>query len=84
MTNFIFKSQGTFKKISNILEIILAEQRHQRSDNQQILFLLNKLLVNKTLQDQTDDYFTKDEVDSFSETSPQTEQKTLPGPAEFE
>ncbi len=68
MTNFIFKSQGTFKKISNLLELILAEQRHSRSDNVQILFLLNKLLVNKNLQHQVDQYFEDDE------TSPQTDQ----------
>jgi len=67
MTNFIFKSQGTFKKISNLLEIILAEQRHQRQDNIQILFLLNKVLVNKNLQKQVDEYFDE------NETSPQTE-----------
>ncbi len=64
MTNFIFKSQGTFKKISNLLEIILAEQRHQRADNIQILFLLNKLLTAKALQKQVDDFY---------ETSPQTD-----------
>ncbi len=66
MTNFIFKSQGTFKKISNLLELILAEQRHSRADNVQILFLLNKLLVNKSLQKQVDSYFE-------DETSPQTD-----------
>ncbi len=65
MTNFIFKSQGTFKKISNLLEIILAEQRHQRADNIQILFLLNKLLTAKALQKQVDDF--------YDETSPQTD-----------
>ncbi len=67
MTNFIFKSQGTFKKISNKLEIIQSELRAQRHDNQQILYLLNKLLTNKNLQKQVDDYFEDDE------TSPQTE-----------
>ncbi len=61
MTNFIFKSQGTFKKISNLLEIILAEQRHSRSDNVQILFLLNKLLTDKNLQKQVDSYFEEDD-----------------------
>ncbi len=73
MTNFIFKSQGTFKKISNKLDIIQSELRHQRSDNQQILFLLNKLLVNKALQKQVDQYFEDDE------TSPQTDLGRKPG-----
>ncbi len=68
MTNFIFKSQGTFKKISNLLDLILAEQRHARSDNVQILFLLNKVLVDKNLQKQVDQYF-----DADMDTSPQTD-----------
>ncbi len=61
MTNFIFKSQGTFKKISNKLEMIQSELRHQRQDNVQILYLLNKLLVNKNLQKQVDSYFEDEE-----------------------
>ncbi len=67
MTNFIFKSQGLIKNVDNKLEMILSELRHQRSDNIQILFLLNKLLVNKNLQKQVDQYFEDDE------TSPQTD-----------
>ncbi len=67
MTNFIFKSQGTFKKISNQLEMIQSELRHQRADMVHVLFLLNKMLVDHNLQKQVDDYFEKDE------TSPQTE-----------
>ncbi len=66
MTNFIFKSRGTFKKISNLLEVILAEQRHQRQDNIQILFLLNKVLVEKNLKQQATDFYDQ-------ETSHQTE-----------
>ncbi len=61
MTNFIFKSQGTFKKISNKLDIIQTELRHQRQDNVQILYLLNRLLVDKHLQSQVDDYFREDD-----------------------
>ncbi len=75
MTNFIFKSQRTFKKISNLLEIILAEQRHQRQDNIQILFLLNKVLVNKNLQKQVDEYFDDTPLEEYKPevTSPQTD-----------
>jgi len=65
MTNFIFKSQGLIKNVYNKLEIIQSELRHQRSDNVQILFLLNKLIVDKNLQTQVDEY--------FEETPPQTE-----------
>ncbi len=32
MTNFIFKSSTTLKKLANTLEVILNEQRHQRND----------------------------------------------------
>ncbi len=67
MTNFIFKSQGLIKNVDNKLEMILSELRHNRSDNVQILFSLNKLLVNKNLQKQVDQYFEDDE------TSPQTD-----------
>ncbi len=69
MTNFIFKSQGTFKKISNQLDIILAELRHSRSDNVLILSLLHKILINKHLQTQVDDYLDRDD----QMTSPQTD-----------
>ncbi len=63
MTNFIFKSQWTFKKISNQLEMILSELRHQRQDNVQILFLINKLITAQNLQKQVDDYFDEDDPD---------------------
>ncbi len=68
MTNFIFKSQRTFKKISNLLEIILAEQRHQRQDNVQMLFLLNKLVTDKNLQKQVDEYFEEGEKVGLTDT----------------
>ncbi len=78
MTNFIFKSQGLIKNVDNKLLMIQAELRHQRSDNVQILFLLNKLLTAKALQKQVDQYF--DDQDQITEegysqhvTSPQTD-----------
>ncbi len=61
MTNFIFKSQGTYKKLCQQLVIIQNELRAQRQDNIQIMYLLNKLLVNKNLQTQVDEYFQEDE-----------------------
>ncbi len=63
MTNFIFKSQGLIKNVDNKLAMILSELRHQRQDNTQILFLLNKLIVNHNLQKQVDEYFEEDEKD---------------------
>ncbi len=68
MTNFIFKSQGTFKKISNKLDIIQSELRHQRQDNVQILYLLNKLLTDKNLQKQVDQYFEEGESAGLPDT----------------
>ncbi len=65
MTNFIFKSQGTYKKLASQLTVILSELRHQRSDNQEILYALHKLISDKRLQKQVDEY--------FDETSPQTD-----------
>ncbi len=63
MTNFIFKSQGLIKNVDNKLSMILSELRHQRQDNTQILYLLNKLIVNHNLQKQVDEYFEDDEKD---------------------
>ncbi len=67
MTNFIFKSQGTYKKLANNIEVILNEQRHQRSDLSSIIRRLVKIdsaLVTMMNQKQVDDFY---------ETSPQTE-----------
>ncbi len=58
MTNFIFKSQTTFKKISNQLEMILTEQRKQRADLQYVLSLLKYLKNDKNLQKTVDDYYS--------------------------
>ncbi len=68
MTNFIFKSQGLIKNIANKLEMIQAELRHNRVDNVQILFLLNKLITNANLQKQVDEYFEDTAEPSPEET----------------
>ncbi len=81
MTNFIFKSANRLIKNSPLtegyimtkLEFIQKELRHQRQDHKDISLKLDKLLVDKHLQMQVDEYFTKDELESFSDTSPQTE-----------
>ncbi len=64
MTNFIFKSQGTYKKLCQQLVIIQTELRHQRSDHNLMLSMLVQLTTNKELQKQVDDFY---------ETSPQTD-----------
>ncbi len=69
MNNFIFKSANRLIKNSSITladlivdlakqdDLLLREQRHQRSDLQDIKRMLNKLLIDKHLQMQVDEYF---------------------------
>ncbi len=68
MKNFIFKSEADFHKIVfNKLDMILDEQRHQRMDLSIIAGHVRKLMIDKSLQKQVDEYFEDDE------TSPQTD-----------
>ncbi len=62
MTNFIFKSQATYKKLANSLEVLLAEQRLQRSDLQEIKFILHKLQNNKDLQTTVDKFYARSDT----------------------
>ncbi len=66
MNNFIFKSANRLIKneslnLGNLMEVqfglIKAEQRHARSDLQDIKLMINKLLIDKHLQVQVDEYF---------------------------
>ncbi len=69
MTNFIFKSSRRLIKNSPItnehlnakLEYVQSELRCQRQDNQDILRMLNKLLIDKHLQMEVDDFYDKSE-----------------------
>ncbi len=56
MTNFIFKSQGTYKKLANQLEVVLNEQRHQRNDLAGILYLLKQLRNDLRLSEDVAEY----------------------------
>ncbi len=70
MTNFIFKSANRLIKNSPLtegyimtkLQSIQLELRHARQDNKDIKLMLNKLLVDKHLQTQVNDYFERDTV----------------------
>lgn len=55
--------------------MVLAELRHQRQDSVQILFLLNKILTDKNLQKQVDEYFDDEEMPTtvIDGPSPQTD-----------
>ncbi len=73
MNNFIFKSPRRLIKNSSVnfadlmdrkLQQLLSEQRHQRSDLQDIKLMLNKLLIEKHLQMQVDDFYEKSSVSS--------------------
>ncbi len=78
MTNFIFKSANRLIKNSPLtegylmtkLEMIQKELRHQRQDNKDMKLMLNKLLVEKHLQMQVDDFYNERTI---PETSPQTD-----------
>ncbi len=71
MTNFIFKSANRLIKNSPItygalernLQLLLQEQRHQRSDLREMSLKLEKLLIDKHLQMQVDTYFDEDRND---------------------
>ncbi len=57
MTNFIFKSHETYKKLANTLEVILTEQRHQRQDLAALLYLVKKIGTDLNLESQASDYY---------------------------
>ncbi len=69
MNNFIFKSANrliknspiTFDNLDDKLLSIQAELRHQRQDNVDLKLMINKLLVDKHLQMQVDEYFNEEE-----------------------
>ncbi len=68
MTNFIFKSPRRLIKNSPLtegylltkLENIQRELRHQRQDHKDMSLKLEKLLIDKHLQTQVNEFFEKD------------------------
>ncbi len=69
MNNFIFKSANRLIKNSPItlatvmhqMTIVQGQNRHLRQDMVDIKLMLNKLLIDKHLQSQVDDWFEKGE-----------------------
>ncbi len=60
MTNFIFKSsKGLIKNVDWQLkaDIMQNQLRHLRDDNKTIMNMIQKLLIDKHLQMQVDEYF---------------------------
>ncbi len=61
MKNFIFKSEADFHKIVfNKLDMLLAEQRHQRSDLSILISKMTTIYNALALQKQVDEYFDED------------------------
>ncbi len=68
MNNFIFKSANRLIKNSPItldnlmhqLSVVQEQNRHLRQDLVDVNLKLNKLLIDKHLQMQVDEYFTED------------------------
>ncbi len=72
MTNFIFKSANRLIKNSPLTEgylltklnAIQTELRHQRMDHKDMSLKLEKLLIDKHLQMQVDEYFNDQPKDT--------------------
>ncbi len=73
MKNFIFKSSADdsrlIKNVFNKLDMLLAEQRHQRSDLSVAIALISKLINAANLQKQVDEYFDEDNQNDIPEES---------------
>ncbi len=75
MTNFIFKSANRLIKNSPItegyivdkLDLIQIELRHQRQDHRDMSLKLEKLLIDKHLQMQVDNYFDENDPEPPAE-----------------
>ncbi len=71
MKNFIFKSSeedsGLIKNLFNKLDMLLAEQRHQRSDLYTLKTICTRLLNSANLQKQVDNYFEENKEDILND-----------------
>ncbi len=65
MTNFIFKSPSDLQKISQQILVILAEQRLQRGDLQELLFQMKKVTNQFNLETTVKGYY-QDKLDNGS------------------
>ncbi len=72
MTNFIFKSANrliknspmTLERLMDKLLVMQRQLRLLRTDNHEMSLKLEKLLIDKHLQMQVDEYFQDDEKDT--------------------
>ncbi len=63
MTNFIFKSPSDLQKISQQIQVLLAEQRLQRGDLQELLFQMKKVTNQFNLETTVKGYY-QDKLDN--------------------
>ncbi len=70
-TGLLEKSSINLGVLDRRLEFIQTEMRHQRSDLRDISRKIDRLLIDKHLQNQVDQYFEEEP------TSPQTDQADL-------
>ncbi len=61
------KSSISLEILDRRLEFIQTEMRHQRSDLRDISRKIDRLLIDKHLQMQVDEYFTEDTANADSE-----------------
>ncbi len=74
MKNFIFKSNASdLQKMFSILENLQKNMVYSTYKMDAILKIVKKLETESSLQKQVDEYFSKDELENFHETSPQTD-----------
>ncbi len=70
MNKFLFKSNlesDLSKNIINKLDMLLAEQRHQRSDLSILISKMTTIYNALALQKQVDDYFDDDDKENIPE-----------------
>ncbi len=67
MTNFIFKSASDLQKISQQIQVLLAEQRLQRGDLQELLFQMKKVTNQFNLEETVKGYY-QDKLDNDAST----------------
>ncbi len=74
MNKFLFKSNDSDlqKIIFNKLDMLLAEQRHQRSDLAMLLRRVNELINHANLQKQVDDYYSDEDKKDMPEDAETT------------
>ncbi len=74
MKNFIFKSTAAdLQKMFSILENLQKNMVYSTYKLDAILKLVKSLGIDNKVQNQVDEYFSKEEEEAFDETSPQTD-----------